>query len=938
VQFRILGPVEIEAAGEIISLRRRERCLLGVLLLHANQIVAVDRLGELLWEEDPPKRLRGTVQGVVSRLRTAIGDVAGVDLAFVGYGYRLAVDLELVDAHRFRALRNQAQRTNDLPARIALLRTAVDLWRGPALADTVSGSARNRLCADLEEQRLTAIEDLMSGSLALRMEREILPELARISGNHPGRERLIELHMLALYQAGRRVDALEVYAHARSALADEFGLDPGPELSRLHQAVLRDELTIPARTGQPDDASPSGSLPTSSKATSDLNVVPRQLPADVAGFAGRAAYLDQLDRLLPEIDRGPASIVISAIGGTAGIGKTALAVHWAHRVADRFPDGQLYINLRGFEPGRLPVSPNEAVRALLDGLQVPPQRVPEDFDSQVGLYRSLLAERRMLVVLDNARDAEQVRPLLPGASGCVAVVTSRMKLLSLVATHGAHPVTLEPLSREEARLLLARRLGTSRVADDHTAVEDIINRCGGLPLALAITAARAAGHPNLSLNALARELHAADARLDSLRGDDAATDLRVLLSLSYNAASADAARLFRLLVLHPGPDIGFAAIVSLAGLPHQQVKQLLTELVHAHLLEEPAPTRYALHDLLRAYAAELAHDRDDRYAATRRILDHYVHTANAAGRLIFANRRPILPSPPLPGVAPEELVDADEAYAWLSAERLSVLGAINVAIAADCYEQTWFLVWSLSGFLEQGGYWPEQIAAQKAAIDAAKRLVDPAKQALALVFLGRVYARLGEPEESIDRLRHALDLFKAIDDLRGQSSVHVALGRAHEKQGRYREALNHAQSALDLNRTIGDRVAEASSLNGIGWEYAQLGEYERALDYCRQALDLHRELGRHPGGEADAWDSLGYSYHHLGDHKTAIDCFGRALDLFRQLGNRYYEADTLTHLGNAQHDAGDLVAAREAWRLALDLLDELSHPDAQRVRAKLHPQ
>jgi tetratricopeptide (TPR) repeat protein len=509
-------------------------------------------------------------------------------------------------------------------------------------------------------------------------------------------------------------------------------------------------------------------------------------------------------------------VVISAIGGTAGVGKTALAVYWAHRVADRFPDGQLYVNLRGFDPGGSVMDPAEVVRRFLHALGVEPQRLPADLDAQVALYRSYLAGRRMLVVLDNARDTAQVRPLLPGAPTCLVLVTSRNQLSGLVAADGAHPITLDLLLLEEARELLTRRLGADRVAAEPDAVAEIIVHCARLPLALAIVAARAATHPHRPLHTLASEMRETRDRLDMLTTDDPHTDVRAVFSWSYQALTPEAARLFRLLGLHPGPGISAPAAASLAALPVSRVRPLLAELAGAHLIVEPTPGRYTFHDLLRAYAVEQAHAFDpdqQRHTATHRALDHYLHTAHTAAVLLEPARDLITLTTPQPGVTPEHPADHQQALAWFAAEHAVLLAAVDHAAGEfDTHTQ----------------------------------------------------------------LRHALDLHRQTGDRTGQAHTYLNLARLRERQGHYAEALDHARQALDPYRAAGDRRGQANALNAVGWLNALLGDHQQALTACQRALTLHQELDDHYG-QADTWDSLGYAHHHLGRHAEAIACYQRAL-------------------------------------------------------------
>jgi tetratricopeptide (TPR) repeat protein/transcriptional regulator with XRE-family HTH domain len=664
--------------------------------------------------------------------------------------------------------------------------------------------------------------------------------------------------------------------------------------------------------------------------------VARQLPADVSGFVGRAGELARLDALLDRDGRVPA-VVISAIAGTAGVGKTALAVHWAHRIADRFGDGQLYVNLRGFDPDGPPMAAAEAVRRFLDALNVPPQRIPADPDAQAALYRTLLAGKKMLVVLDNARDPAQIRPLLPGAPGCLVVVTSRHQLTGLVAGDGAHPLTLDLLTPTEAHDLLTRRVGPARIAAEPGAVEQLITACARLPLALAIVAARAATQPQLSLAALASDLHDQQSRLDALATGEPNTDVRAVFSWSYHALTDPAARLSRLLGLHPGPDLATGAAASMAGVPVDEVRPLLAELARAHLVNEHSPGRFAFHDLLRAYAAEQsrAHDSDaHRRAAVRRLLDHYLHTAHRAAVLLNPQRERIVLAGAAPGVTPENPADSRHAMTWFTGEHAVLLAAVDQSAAAGFDRHAWQLAWTLSDYFERRGHWQDWVSTHRTAAAAAERTADRVGLAHAHRGVGRAYVRLGRHREARAHLDRALDILREIGDLAGQARTHHHLAISFEREGRHIDAVGHAERALDLYRATGDRCGQARTLNGIGWHYALLGDYRQALACCGQAIVKLQEIGdRH--AEAATWDSLGYAHHHLGHHTKAIDCYQHALDLNRGLSDRYNEATTLTHLGDTHHTTGNPDAAHDAWQQALTILDDLDHPDADHVRAKL---
>ncbi|MEU0551797.1 tetratricopeptide repeat protein [Micromonospora sp. NPDC005979] len=669
--------------------------------------------------------------------------------------------------------------------------------------------------------------------------------------------------------------------------------------------------------------------------------VPRQLPPALPGFVGRTAQLAQLDAACagPDAadDGGLAPAGVVTLSGTAGVGKTTLAVHWAHRVADRFPDGQLYVDLRGFDSTGTVVTPVEAVRGFLEALEVPPERIPTHLSAQVGLYRSLLAGRRMLVLLDNARDAEQVRPLLAGSPTCLVLVTSRNRLAGLVAAEGARPLGVELLSAAEAWQLLARRLGADRLTLEPGAVDEIIERCARLPLALAVLAARGAANPGFPLASLAAELREAPRPLESFDAGDAGTDVQAVFSWSYRSLTPPAARLFRLFGCHPGPDIGVAAAASLAGVPREQAPRLLAELAHAHLVTEHAPGRFGAHDLLRAYAVQQAERFEPagaRRAAIRRGLDHYLHTAHAAALLLQPGRDPVTLAPVAPGVRPEEIVDHGRALAWFTTEYPVLLAAVAHARHVGFDGHAWQLAWTLVDFLQRRGRWPDLATAQRTALAGARRAGDRLGQANAHRDLARVLSRLGRVDEAATNYRHALAIFGALGDHTGQARTHRAFGAMLDGLGRHAEALEHGQRALALYRDAGHLAGEASARNAVGWAHAQLGQYAPALTHCGQALTLLRRTGdRH--GEANTWDSLGFIHSRLGDDAEAIRCYGRALRLYRRISDRYDEADTLSRLGESRQAAGDTVGAVRTWRRALRILDDLGHPDAERVRALL---
>jgi DNA-binding SARP family transcriptional activator/tetratricopeptide (TPR) repeat protein len=931
MEFRLLGEVQVFAAGRLLDVGTpRQQAVLAALAVDPGRPVPIETLIDRVWGDEPPAEARNVLYSHLSRIRqlfkqaAGLGDGTAVRLERRHAGYVLTIDPDLVDLHRFGRLADQGRdpsRTN--AERASALAEALGLWRGtPAAA--LSGEWVANVRESWHRRRLDVTVHWARAELHLGHAEVVISTLPDLIAEYPLAEPLECLLMEGLHAAGRDAEAIDRYATVRERLAEALGADPGPELRARYEAILRGELLSAPR---PDQA----------VAAARSVAAPAQLPPDVYGFTGRVAQLRQLNARLatasPAPD-APGTVVIAAIDGMAGVGKTALAVHWAHRAAPRFADGQLYVNLRGFDPNRSPVTPDEAVRGFLDALDVPPERIPITLEAQVGLYRSLLAGRRVLVLLDNASDAEQVRPLLPGAPGCMAVATSRNQLAGLVTTAGAYPMTLDLPSVEEARELLEHRLGAARVAAESSTVDEIVAMCARLPLALAIVATRAATQPGLPLAVLAAELREAKGGLAEFTDPDLASDVRAVFSWSYRKLSPAAARVFRLLGLHPGPDISVPAVASLAGQPVAEVRPLLAELARAHLLERTAG-RYAFHDLLRAYAAELAQALDadaQRDAALHRVLSHYVHSAYPADRLLNPHRDDPVTPPPIPvGVTPEHAVDQRQALAWFVAEYRVLLAMIRQA-SDDTL--SWQLAWTLIRFFAYHGHWHDSIDALTAAMRAARRLADPLKEAFTHRYLGCAYVRLGRFGDADVRLRDALNLYHAAGDAAGEAHTHRHHAWLLERQGRYREALVHARQALDLFRTAGHRAGQARALNAIGWFHAVLGDYAEAVAYCQQALQLQRELGDR-FGQAETWDSLGYANQRLGRHAAAISCYRTAVALYQAFDDRYNAADSTASLGDAHYAAGDVASARTAWRHAADILDLLRHPDAEKVRAKL---
>jgi tetratricopeptide (TPR) repeat protein/transcriptional regulator with XRE-family HTH domain len=660
------------------------------------------------------------------------------------------------------------------------------------------------------------------------------------------------------------------------------------------------------------------------------------LPPDVPSFIGRESQLRDLDGLTSQPHLSPQPPMTALVWGAAGIGKSALAVHWGHRNRDAFPDGQLYVNLRGFDPTGPPMLTADAVRILISALGVPPQRIPGGLAERIGLYRTLVSGQRLLVILDNARDADQIRPLLPGGTGSRVVITSRNPMVGLVATDAAQPIVLDVLSRAEARELLRQRLGPDRIGDHDEAVSDIISRCACLPLALALVSARAAAHPRSALSDLAGELRRAADAFDVIFSDEPASDLRTVFFWSYRSLTPTAARTFRLLGLHPGPGISLDAVASLAGLAPAMTRSLLGQVIGAGLVAEPTPGRFVMHDLLRAFAGELSglESPEQRRRATARVLDHYVGTVISADRRMAPHRQAIDLAPMEDGVALTAVPDQKTAQAWLDAEYPVLVQMVVAAAAAGLDVHAWQLAWGLVEYFVVQGYWSDLAGTHRTALAAAGRLGDREAEGRILRQLAHADFQLGNLDEADEHLQRALQLCADRQDVVGQADAHSSLAALRGQQERFDDVNDHALQALELYRRAGHRAGEGIALNSLGYGCALAGDLPAALRYCTEALTVNDE-GDNRKSKAYTFDSLGYIYAQLADFDHAVEHYREALMLFREFGDRYGEADELVKLGDVARDRGDGSGAKEAWLEAAAILDDMDHPLADEVRERL---
>ncbi|MFJ6570684.1 AfsR/SARP family transcriptional regulator [Streptomyces sp. NPDC091292] len=942
VRFAVLGPVRAwRGEAELDLGSPQQRAVLATLLLRRGRPVTLSELLDAVWGEEPPPAAVSVLRTYVSRLRKVLEPgrdaVEGPSVVVsVGDGYLLRLRADALDLAVFERRvgeANKARAAGELSAAADLLHAALGEWQGAALAG-LPGPLAESEGSRLNQERLSALETRIDIDVKLGRHGEVIAELMALTAKYPLWEQLCRLLMLAFYRSGRQAEALAAYRRTRATLVAELGIEPGAPLKDLHDRILTADASLDA------DPRPRRPDPPPEPATPDATQVvrPAQLPPALSTFVGRSAELDWSRDLLRGNGRPPSTVLITSIGGMGGVGKSTLAVHWAHEIADRFPGGQLYINLRGFDPTGSAVAPDEAIRVFLDGLGVPLTRMPAGLEARAALYRSMLAERRVLVLLDNARDSDQVRPLLPGSPGCTVIVTSRNRLTGLVAGEGAHPLTLNPMTSAEAHDLLARRLGTARLAAEPHAADEIITRCARLPLALAIVAAHAAAHPGFPLSALAHELRDSHGSLDAfVGGDDLTTDVRAVFSWSYQALSVPAARLFSLLGLHSGPDLSVPAAAALAGLTTRDARRLLTELTRAHLLTEPFPGRYALHDLLRVYAGErVAADEtpQERERAVERLLAWYLHTADAAYPLLTPRRRRISIEPPPDGCRPLEFTEQDQALAWCETERVNLVAAVHQAAGSGQPGIAWRLPAVLWGFFYLRGHLHDWLDTARTGLSAARGAHDRPGEAQGLMDTAAALRSVGRPGDAIEELHRAVAGYEELGDTDGLGMAVGNLGDACLQLDRLDEAVAYISRSMDIERASGGAWAKGISLANLGDAYQRLGRFGEAIDCLEQALVILR-ANDNRWVEGVSYDILGTVHGRLQHYDKAVEYYDLALKTHRDIGNRWGEGDTLSNLGDVRLEAGDPEAAHDSWRQALAIFAEFDHPDAEKVRAKL---
>lgn len=803
IKFEVLGPLRAWRDGAALPLGPvQQRVVLAVLLLHTNRPIGRQQIIDAVWGTAHPTHAVNLLQRHVSSLRRVLepqrsARAASDRVVWTDGGYLFTVASGNLDLEQFDSsvsLARAARVAGDLPKAAAALHSALELWRGPA-CDGLISPYLDAQREQLAERRISALEERIDLDLALGNHLDVIAELRALVADYPLRERLRGLLMSALYRSGRQADALAAYQDARRQLRDEVGVAPAAPLQRLQQQIL---------AADPDLAPPMPSGPitvsTGSSPAREHIPMPAQLPRDLSTFVGRDSELHQLNLLINDgVDsEGP---VVTALLGMPGVGKTALAVHWAHQIRDQFPDGQVYLNLRGHDPTEPLMDPAEALQTVLEAFSVPTSQIPAGLEARAALYRSVLSGQQVLIVLDNVHDAEQVRPLLPGSAGCRVLLTSRNQLTSLAAIDGAQLLSVEPLSDSDAQALLARRLGAHRVAREAPAVEQIIQACAGLPLALSVVAARAM--PGFPLAVVADRLRAAQGSLDAFDGGDETANLRSLLAGSYRYLSPAAARLFRLLPLLPGPDFASCLAAGLAGIGLPDVDYPMFELRRANLINETKPGLYAMHELHRAYASELSSSYDsdeERRRALRELSDHCLHPAHRADRLLsqFGEHHKIW-RPSRSPVALDDLPAHQEALDWFTAQHPGLRGALGTAVGDGVDQSLRQLAWTFESFLEGDDYPRDSRTAHRSRPSQEEQPHQPSGQAICHGCLAYAYGQLGRHHDAELHARQALALYQEIGHRTGQVHSYRLLSWVLDRQGRYQDALTQAQLASELS-------------------------------------------------------------------------------------------------------------------------------------------
>ncbi|MDG5801353.1 BTAD domain-containing putative transcriptional regulator [Streptomyces ossamyceticus] len=938
LRVSVLGPLALHLDGSPVEVPSvLQRSLLGLLAMQPGVVVGTDEIVDVLWGEQPPRTCRQLVQTYVRHLRDLIdpdrpGPDAGRVLRATKGGYRADLSAEESDVATFDELLGLARSVEaggDRAAALEAYGRALRCWRGPVLADGGERIREHPTAVAIGGRQVTAAVARADLALALGSAEEVVADLRELSAREPLHEELAGRLMLALASSGQQAAALDVFTRISSRLDADLGLQPSAALRAAHLRVLRADLppkppalpALPALSALPAPVSPH--------AADRPEPVPAQLPGLTLGFTGRADQLRQLDSLLPDPATGDGphqtGTVLAAITGTGGVGKTALAVHWAHRVRDRFPDGELFVDLRGHS-AQAPVRPVEALARFLLALGVAAERIPGTPEAAADLYRTLSTGRRMLVVLDNAVDPEQVRPLLPGGLGCVVLVTSRDRLAGLTARDGARRIGVDVLAPEESRLLLRRMLGESRVDADPQAAADLAHACGHLPLALRISAANVDHTPWRTLRDQADELREGD-RLTALSvTGDQTTAVRTAFGLSYQALDAPVRRMFRLLALLPGPETGLRAAAVVTGTTIEDAARLVERLTAAHLLREHRPGRYRFHDLVALYAAErlrLEETDTSRRAASDALYDWLLAAVDRCASLLYPGMKQRLPGDEdaaRSDAAPPEITDAAAAMRWLDAELPNLAAAVHQA-AAEGRQTAWLLANALRGYAWIRKHAVDWTALGQAALDSARAAGEPLAEAAMHHLLGHAHVRQSHVDTAITHFEQLLALAEAADWREGAAIAHTNLSMVSRLSGRLRRSAEHLERAMELDQQGGLSDGHPVVLGNLAHVLRDLGRLSESLDCLVRAERLPAALDNQHNRIRRLAD-LGRIRHLLGDTKDAARHLRAALTTARECGDLGGEAYVLRLTASAHRDAGDLDRALELSRAATALSDQ----------------
>ncbi|WP_314173232.1 AfsR/SARP family transcriptional regulator [Streptomyces winkii] len=938
MRFKLLGDIGLSIGGREVDLGHlRRRSVLAGLLIDANTTVSVEVLTERVWGRRAPRSTGTTLRSYLSRLRTALAPAPRCDIVRRPEGYRIEVDETAIDLHRFRTLAAQARTERDERA-VQLLRQALGLWTGEPFTG-IENDVVNGIRAHLEDEHRAARLDYHDALLRTGAHSMALPSVRTMLADDPYNERLVGQLMLALHGTSGQREALLLYDGFRRRLAEDVGADPGPPLRELHSQILRNapEISAPASTalarasastsaGKGRETVQGGA---NTPAGSAGGYVPRQLPAVPSGFVGRQAELAALDGESTGRRRDGG---ITVITGPGGVGKTWTALHWAHLRLDDFPDGQLYVNLRGFDPAAPPASPAAVLPSLLTALQAGQAASRSaDIDAQIALFRSVVADRRVLIVLDNARDADQVLPLLPGGRHCRVLITSRNRLTGVTSSLGAERVDLDVFDRNTARETIARSIGQESVSEHRPAVEQLIDSSAGLPLALGIACARIGAGSTVTVTSLVRELREGFSELDMFEadgGDDASASLRAVLSSSYQVLRAAEARVFEQLALPHGDDLALDAARSLTGLPPRELRQVLRVLESLHLIRQHVPGRFRMHDLVRHFAREMAQANQtaqERREAVLRLADHYAHTASSAERLLHPHGVTLpLGTPPV-GCVPRPPADEAEALRWFRAEHENLLAAHATTAEYGLGDHAWQLALSLDTYLLRCGLHTHHVKVLQQAVEemTTPQLAPIRRYTRARLGAIANYVDIELAERVLDT---TLEEAERVGDLHTAARAHRYRAQMHARRGETRSALADAQRALELFIAVDDPAWAGYQHNSVGWYHAENGDYELARQHCRLALELTKQH-RFDDGEAATLHSLAVISAGTGRYAEALDYYQRSLDLCRRIGHDARVPSLLDSIGDIHAELGAVDRAEATWQRAVDLYASLHLTD-----------